>query len=63
MTAVSLTPAQRAILDQASAARDGGGSGVLVPSLDQRNYPRIGAPDRGAFEYGAEGLLYADGFE
>jgi hypothetical protein len=47
----------------AIAARDGGVTGALVPAFDQRGYPRVGTPDRGAFEYGAEGLLYADGFE
>ncbi|MCC6562061.1 MAG: hypothetical protein IT478_11930, partial [Xanthomonadales bacterium] len=47
----------------ASAARNGGVGGALVPAVDQRNYPRLGTPDRGAYEYGAEGLLYADGFE
>ena len=50
-------------LDPASGARNSGVGGALVPTVDQRNYPRAGAPDRGAFEYGAEGLLHADGFE
>jgi hypothetical protein len=46
-----------------SSARNGGVSGALVAGVDQRGYPRVGAPDRGAFEFGAEGVLFANGFE
>lgn len=46
-----------------SPARNTGVNTASVPSVDQRSYPRDGMPDRGAFEFGAEGLLFRDGFE
>lgn len=46
-----------------SPARDSGVAGALVAAVDQRGYPRVGTPDRGAFEFGAEGILFRDGFE
>jgi hypothetical protein len=46
-----------------SPARDTGVAGALVAAVDQRGFARVGAPDRGAYELGAEGLLFADGFE
>ena len=46
-----------------STARNSGVPGADVPALDQRGYPRDGQVDRGAFEFGAEGLLFRDGFE
>ena len=46
-----------------SPARDSGVAGALVAAVDQRGYPRVGTPDRGAFESGAEGILFRDGFE
>ncbi|AVP98523.1 hypothetical protein C7S18_15605 [Ahniella affigens] len=46
-----------------SPARDTGVNTASVPSLDQRGYPRDAARDRGAFEFGAEGLLFRDSFE
>jgi len=46
-----------------SSARNTGVAGADVPMLDQRGYPRDGQVDRGAYEFGAEGLLFRDGFE
>ncbi len=46
-----------------SLARNGGVSNANVTAFDQRGLSRIGVPDRGAYEYGAEGLLFSDGFE
>ncbi|MBK8284778.1 MAG: hypothetical protein IPK97_07730 [Ahniella sp.] len=46
-----------------SPARNSGVSGADVPAVDQRVFPRDAQVDRGAFEFGAEGLLFRDGFE
>lgn len=46
-----------------SAARNGGVASAEVAGVDQRGYPRVGLPDRGSYEFGAEGTLFANGFE
>lgn len=46
-----------------SAARNGGVSNADVSAVDQRGFSRVGAPDRGAFEFGAEAPLFGSGFE
>jgi hypothetical protein len=50
-------------IPMASPARELGVSGAEVPPTDQRLLPRVGAPDSGAYEFGAEGIILRDGFE
>ncbi len=46
-----------------SPARDSGVSNAQTPLIDQRGFARSGINDRGAYEFGAEGLLFTNGFE
>jgi predicted outer membrane repeat protein len=50
-------------IPQNSAARDGGVGGANIPSIDQRGYARVDPVDRGAFEFGAEGIVFLNSFE
>ncbi len=47
----------------ASPARDSGVSTAEVPPTDQRLLLRVGPPDSGSYEFGAEGVILRDGFE
>lgn len=50
-------------ISSSSLARNGGVSNETVSSFDQRGFSRVGTPDRGAFEFGAEASMFASGFE
>jgi hypothetical protein len=47
----------------ASPARDAGVGTADVPATDARGFARVGAPDRGAYEFNSEVPLFANGFE
>jgi hypothetical protein len=50
-------------IDATSLARNGGVTGVNITTTDQRGFSRVGAPDRGAYEFGAEAPVFGNGFE
>ncbi len=50
-------------IESASPARDSGVSNGDVPITDARGAPRIGAVDRGSYEFGTFVAIFIDGFE
>ena len=50
-------------IDENSPAFDRGVDNASVPSTDARGEPRIGAVDRGSYEFDPMQLIFRDGFE